>query len=167
MVFSLKSVPSSMIPTTSNLEVITVRIGVGQLYNCMHSLYSPNACNDYQASLLMHLNNIVSTSECVIIVGDFTLVFPHWCFSFLKFLVQSYIWPSLPVYMLLNQNFSKMYYSSLLLLLFARSVQARVAKSNVYMWVGCLHGNGHLYITYGSGCSTFPVKQDVLDVFLS
>ena len=29
--------------------------------------------NDYQVSLLTYLNNTVSTSECVLIVGDYNL----------------------------------------------------------------------------------------------
>jgi len=62
-----------MIPTPSNLEVITVRINVGQILTVCTVYVPPNVCYNYQASLLTYLNNIVSTSECVLIVGDFNL----------------------------------------------------------------------------------------------
>ena len=68
-----------MIPTPSNVEVITVRINVGQVITVCTVYVPPNACYDYQAS------------QCVLIVGDFFLVFPHRYFFFLKFLVRNYI----------------------------------------------------------------------------
>ena len=62
--------PSSMIPTLSKLEVITVRIDVGQITTVCTVYVPPSACYNYQVSLLTYLNNIVSTSECVLIVSD-------------------------------------------------------------------------------------------------
>ena len=66
--------PSSMIPTLSNLEMITVRIDVGQITTVCTVYVPPCACYNYQVSLLTYLNNIVSTSDCVLIVSDFNLL---------------------------------------------------------------------------------------------
>ena len=63
-----------MIPTLSNVEVITVRIDVGQITTVCTVYVPPSACYNYQVYLLMYLNNMVSTSECVLIVIDFYLL---------------------------------------------------------------------------------------------
>ena len=73
-----ESMPSSMIPTLSNLEVITVRIDVGQITTVCTVYVPPCACYNYQVSLLTYLNNIVSTSDCVLIVSDFNLLNISW-----------------------------------------------------------------------------------------
>ena len=51
-----ESILSSMIPTPSNLEVITVRIDVGQHINVCKVYVPPNAWYDCQVSLLMYFN---------------------------------------------------------------------------------------------------------------
>ena len=55
-------------PPQIHIEVIIVRIDVGQHRTVCTEYVHSNAYNDYQASLLMDHNNIVSTSECVIVV---------------------------------------------------------------------------------------------------
>ena len=47
----------------------------------MHSLYPSNSGDDYKYSMLSYLDNIVSSSETVFIMGDFNL--PDTCWSLL------------------------------------------------------------------------------------
>ena len=73
-----ESIPSSIIPSPSNLEVISVRIEVS-IPISLCTVYIPPKPNDiYVNTLLSYLAEFTSSSEHVIIVGDFNLPDINW-----------------------------------------------------------------------------------------
>jgi len=73
-----ESIPSSIIPSPGDLEVISVRIQL----NCSISICTvyipPNSNDSYIALLLSYLADVISSSEHVIIVGDFNFPDINW-----------------------------------------------------------------------------------------
>ena len=73
-----ESIPSSIIPSPSNLEVISVRIELNVPISLCTVYIPPTPSDLYIDSLLSYLADFISSSEHVIIVGDFNLPDINW-----------------------------------------------------------------------------------------
>ena len=72
---ALVVVPSSILPSPPNLEVICVRLT--DIFLC--TVYvPPGSDNDYHESLLNYLTKLASSTDHVVIVGDFNLPDINW-----------------------------------------------------------------------------------------
>ena len=77
------SLSSTLVPSPPELEVITINLNFQNDPITLCTVYcSPNSCEDYQKRLLSYLYNITTSSEGIIIIGDFNV--PDICWSSLS-----------------------------------------------------------------------------------
>ena len=77
------SVSSILSHSPADLEVITIKVGTQKSIITVCAVYvPPNIGDNYQNVLLSYLTEMVSTSDHIIIVGDFNiyLIFPLWIY---------------------------------------------------------------------------------------
>ena len=74
----IASIPTSIIPSPTNLEVISVKIELSTSISLCTVYIPPNPGDLYFKSLLKFLADFITSSEYVIIVGDFNLPDINW-----------------------------------------------------------------------------------------
>ena len=71
-------IPSSLVPSPPNLEVISVELGIKHDFVLCSVYIPPDSPAGFISSLVTYLNNLVSSYEYCIFVGDFNLPEINW-----------------------------------------------------------------------------------------
>ena len=74
-----KSLPSTLIPSPSDLEVVVVKLGLDNDFVICCVYVPPDSASLYISSLINYLTNIVSSFNKCVIVGDFNFPDVDWC----------------------------------------------------------------------------------------
>ena len=78
------SIPSSLLSSPVNLEVVSVQVGVNQDFILCSVYIPPNSCESYLLSLLNYLSDLLYSHSKCIIVGDFNFPDIKFCWSTLS-----------------------------------------------------------------------------------
>ena len=73
-----ETIPTTLVPSPDNLEVITVSINSGLPITLCTIYIPPNSSDTYQSSLLSYLRDLINSNEHLVLVGDFNLPDIDW-----------------------------------------------------------------------------------------